>query len=116
VIGRLTAPSPGWTVDADVVVIGSGIAGLTAALRLRGVVGKVLVVTKDVLVRLSAGRATREASGRLTLEHAREVAETRVDVIWVGALTHSARVFDPGLDLHPTEPLAALALPRGPRR
>ncbi len=46
---RLLAPPPGWTIDADVVVIGSGIAGLTAALRLRGRVGKVLVVTKDVL-------------------------------------------------------------------
>jgi L-aspartate oxidase len=52
VVGRLTAPQPGWSVSADVVVIGSGIAGLTAALRLRGLggrVGKVLVVTKDVL-------------------------------------------------------------------
>ena len=47
--GRLVAPAPGWTVTADVVVIGSGVAGLTAALRLRGSVGKVLVVTKDVL-------------------------------------------------------------------
>ena len=40
---------PGWTTRADVVVIGSGIAGLTAALRLRGRVGKIMVVTKDVL-------------------------------------------------------------------
>jgi L-aspartate oxidase len=36
-------------VRADVVVIGSGIAGLTAALRLKDHVAKVLVVTKDVL-------------------------------------------------------------------
>ena len=47
--GRLAAPEPGWSVEADVVVVGSGIAGLTAALRLRGRVAKVLVVTKDVL-------------------------------------------------------------------
>jgi len=47
--GRLTAPSPGWTTQADVVIIGSGVAGLTAALRLREHVGTVLVVTKDVL-------------------------------------------------------------------
>jgi L-aspartate oxidase len=46
---RLAAPTPGWSTYADVVVIGSGIAGLTAALRLRRQVDKVLVVTKDVL-------------------------------------------------------------------
>jgi nicotinate-nucleotide pyrophosphorylase (carboxylating) len=50
-------------------------------------------------VALTAGRATLEASGGLTLERAREVAETGVDFISVGALTHSVRVFDLGLDL-----------------
>jgi L-aspartate oxidase len=57
--GRLTAPEPGWTTRADVVIVGSGIAGLTAALRLREHVDKVLVVTKDVL---SAG-STQWAQG-----------------------------------------------------
>jgi L-aspartate oxidase len=56
---RLAAGEPGWTTDADVVVVGSGIAGLTAALRLRERVGTVLVVTKDVL---SAG-STQWAQG-----------------------------------------------------
>jgi L-aspartate oxidase len=42
---RLAAPEPGWTLTADVVVVGSGIAGLTAALRARRV-GRVLLVTK----------------------------------------------------------------------
>ncbi|WP_433220960.1 L-aspartate oxidase [Microtetraspora malaysiensis] len=58
---RLTAPAPGWTVHADVVVIGSGIAGLTLALRYTELSpeGKVLVVTKDTL---SAG-STRWAQG-----------------------------------------------------
>ena len=32
---RLTAPAPGWATSADVIVVGSGIAGLTCALRLR---------------------------------------------------------------------------------
>ena len=45
----LYAPEPGWTTTADVVVVGSGIAGLTAALRLRRRVGRVLLVTKTVL-------------------------------------------------------------------
>ncbi len=49
--GRLSAPPPGWTTRADVVVIGSGIAGLTAALRVRAEAPSlsVLVVTKTVL-------------------------------------------------------------------
>jgi L-aspartate oxidase len=46
---RLVAPPPGWTVSADVVVAGSGIAGLTTALRLRQRVDRVLLVTKTVL-------------------------------------------------------------------
>ncbi len=50
-------------------------------------------------VRVTAGRATLEASGGLTLERAREVAETGVDFISVGALTHSVTVFDIGMDL-----------------
>lgn len=50
-------------------------------------------------VRITGGRATLEASGGLTLERAREVARTGVDFISVGALTHSVRVFDIGMDL-----------------
>ncbi len=50
-------------------------------------------------VRLTDGRASLEASGGLTLERAREVAETGVHLISVGALTHSVQVFDLGLDL-----------------
>jgi L-aspartate oxidase len=56
---RLSAPAPGWTTRADVVVVGSGIAGLTAALRLVGQVDTVLVVTKDVL----AAGSTQWAQG-----------------------------------------------------
>ena len=58
---RLAAPTPGWSTYADVVVIGSGIAGLTAALQLHASpsVGSVMVVTKDLL---SAG-STQWAQG-----------------------------------------------------
>jgi L-aspartate oxidase len=47
--GHLAAPSPGWSTSADAIVVGSGIAGLTAALRLRGRVQRVLVITKGDL-------------------------------------------------------------------
>ena len=46
---RLAAPEPGWVSAADVIVVGSGIAGLTAALRLRQRVDRVLLVTKTLL-------------------------------------------------------------------
>ena len=46
-----------------------------------------------------AGRATVEASGGVDLGTVRAIAETGVDVISVGALTHSARALDLGLDV-----------------
>jgi nicotinate-nucleotide pyrophosphorylase (carboxylating) len=49
-------------------------------------------------VTLVNGRVTLEASGGVSLETVREIAETGVDVISIGALTHSARVVDIGLD------------------
>ena len=45
------------------------------------------------------GRATVEASGGVSLDTVRAIAETGVDVISVGALTHSARALDLGLDV-----------------
>lgn len=45
-----------------------------------------------------AGRAELEASGGITLKSIRAVAESGVDYISVGALTHSARALDIGLD------------------
>lgn len=47
----------------------------------------------------AAGRCLLEASGELRLENARAVAETGVDYLAVGALTHSAPVLDIGLDI-----------------
>jgi nicotinate-nucleotide pyrophosphorylase (carboxylating) len=50
-------------------------------------------------VALVAGRARIEASGGITLETIREIALTGVDVISVGALTHSVKSLDLGLDI-----------------
>jgi nicotinate-nucleotide pyrophosphorylase (carboxylating) len=49
-------------------------------------------------VKLNAGRATLEASGNMKLDRIAEVAATGVDYISSGALTHSARTLDLGLD------------------
>jgi nicotinate-nucleotide pyrophosphorylase (carboxylating) len=51
-------------------------------------------------VKLVAGRAKLEASGGVTLQTVRAIAETGVDFISVGALTHSARSVDIALDFH----------------
>ena len=45
-------------------------------------------------VEMNAGRAKLEASGNVTLANVRQVAETGVDFISIGALTHSVIVFD----------------------
>ena len=45
-------------------------------------------------VRITAGRAKLEASGNVSLENVHRIAETGVDYISIGGLTHSARVFD----------------------
>lgn len=50
-------------------------------------------------VKLAKGQALLEASGGITLENVFAIAETGVDVISIGALTHSAPALDVGLDV-----------------
>lgn len=70
----------------DVILLDNfSLADLRRAVALRGAAGV-------------AGRPELEASGGITLEQARAVAETGVERIAVGALTHSAGILDLGLD------------------
>jgi nicotinate-nucleotide pyrophosphorylase (carboxylating) len=50
-------------------------------------------------VRITDGRVELEASGGITLERAARIGATGVDFVSVGALTHSVKVFDLGMDL-----------------
>lgn len=59
IVAKLAAPAPGWYAEADVIVVGSGIAGLTTAIRARNAGRRVILVTKDVV---DAG-STRWAQG-----------------------------------------------------
>ena len=52
-------------------------------------------------VAIAAGRVRLEASGGITLDTVRAVAETGVDAISIGALTHSVRALDISLEVHP---------------
>ncbi len=54
-------------------------------------------------VEMVGGRVLTEASGGVTLETVRGIAETGVDLISVGALTHSAPILDLGLDFLPVD-------------
>src|SRR5580658_8913091 len=51
IASRMLAPVPGWRRDADVVVVGSGVAGVTTVLAIRRALpdARILLVTKSVL-------------------------------------------------------------------
>ncbi|MBD48123.1 MAG: nicotinate-nucleotide diphosphorylase (carboxylating) [Dehalococcoidia bacterium] len=51
-------------------------------------------------VSIAGGRALIEASGGITLDNVKSVAETGVDIISVGALTHSTKALDISLDIN----------------
>ena len=82
-VPRLAASRPGWFAEADVVVIGSGIAGLTTAIRARNAGLRVILVTKDVV---DAG-STRWAQGGIAAALAPEDSadEHFADTIVAGA-------------------------------
>lgn len=58
-----------------------------------------LSALRQAVLRCKGSRVTLEASGNVDLDHVAEVAATGVDVISVGALTHSAPCLDLGLDV-----------------
>ena len=72
---RLAAEAPGWVTEVDVVVVGSGIAGLTAALECRDL-GKVVVVTKD---ELSAGSTHWAQGGIASVQAEGDTVQQHID-------------------------------------
>lgn len=80
---RLVAAEPGWTADADVVVIGSGVAGLTTALHARAAGLRVLLVTK---AQVDEG-STRWAQGGIAaaMDEDDSPAEHEQDTLVAGA-------------------------------
>jgi nicotinate-nucleotide pyrophosphorylase (carboxylating) len=59
------------------------------------------LVQLRVAVQHAKGRAQTEASGGVNLANVRQIAETGVDYISVGVITHSARAMDIALDFEP---------------
>jgi nicotinate-nucleotide pyrophosphorylase (carboxylating) len=97
-LAAVRAAYPGLPVEVEVTDLDQ-LRELLAAGCDRILLDNMDAATMTEAVRITGGRASLEASGGLTLERAREVAETGVDFISVGALTHSVTVFDLGMDL-----------------
>ncbi len=81
--GRLVSAEPGWTINADVIVVGSGIAGLSTAMHARRAGHRVLLVTK---AKVDEG-ATRWAQGGIAAALAEDdsPAEHLADTLVAGA-------------------------------
>lgn len=95
-VGRVKAAGP----DLEIEVEARTLADVAEALEIG--VKRILLDNMDIetlreAVRISRGRAKLEASGNVTLGNVRQIAETGVDSISIGALTHSAKVFDVSL-------------------
>lgn len=84
----LLAPEAGWTVEADVIVVGSGIAGISVALRARALGHRVLMVTK---ARIAEG-STQWAQGGIAASLADEDSP---DDHWQDTLVAGAGLCDP---------------------
>ena len=80
---KLLAPRPGWTISSDVIIVGSGIAGLTTALQIRAYGYSVLLVTK---ARVDEG-STKWAQGGIAaaLGPGDSPAEHEIDTLKAGA-------------------------------
>ena len=92
------AAYPGLPLEIEVDTVGQAREVIDAGADLV-LLDNMPAATMREVVEYARGRAKLEASGRLSLDNAREVAATGVDYLAVGALTHSAPVLDIGLDL-----------------
>ena len=98
----LAAAPPGVAVEVECATLDDVSAALEAGVP-RLLLDNMSLDELRRAVELAGGRAELEASGGITLETIRAVAETGVDYISIGALTHSAPALDVSLLLEPLE-------------
>jgi nicotinate-nucleotide pyrophosphorylase (carboxylating) len=104
------AARPELTIEVEVDTVAQAREVIDAGAQLV-LLDNMTLADMRTIVEYARGRAKLEASGGLTLEHAREVAETGVDYLAVGALTHSAPALDIGLDISDRATSGSLTLP-----
>ena len=94
------AAHPELTIEIEVDTVAQAIEVIDAGAQLVLLDNMAPALMREVVAYAHGhGGAQLEASGGLTLDRAREVAETGVDYLSVGALTHSAPALDIGLDI-----------------
>jgi nicotinate-nucleotide pyrophosphorylase (carboxylating) len=99
-VRRARAARPDLAVEVEVRDLGELDAALSAGAP-RIMLDNMDLATMRAAVERTAGRASLEASGGVTLGSLRKIAETGVDFISIGALTHSAPALDLSLILEP---------------
>jgi nicotinate-nucleotide pyrophosphorylase (carboxylating) len=99
-VRRLREAETGLPVEVEAETLRQVQAALDAGAE-RILLDNMPVATMREAVALVAGAAWLEASGGVTLANLRELAETGVDAISVGALTHSARSLDVSMEVLP---------------
>lgn len=89
---------PGIRVEVEVETLEEAAVALDAGAR-HLLLDNMSAVTMADVVRVNAGEAYLEASGGITLANVRDIAETGVDAVSSGALTHSAPALDVSLEV-----------------
>lgn len=95
---KLQRTFPGVPVEIEVDDIASAVEAVEAGADLIMLDNFTVEQAREAVAKV-AGRARIEVSGGLTLDSARAYGETGVDFLSVGALTHSVRAMDIGLDV-----------------
>jgi nicotinate-nucleotide pyrophosphorylase (carboxylating) len=95
---RVRAAYPDLPVQVEVTSVAEAVAAVEAGARFLLCDNLPPEALREVVAAV-AGRAELEATGNLTLEHARKYAGTGVDYLSVGAITHSAPILDIAMDL-----------------
>jgi len=97
---KVRATFPDVPVQVEVTTVAEAVEAVTAGATFLLLDNMEPGLLREVVAAVG-GKAELEATGGLTLERAREFAETGVDYLSVGALTHSSPILDIALDLRP---------------
>ena len=95
---ELVRQSSSLKVEIEVGNIGEAVEALDAGADII-MLDNMAVGEMKKMVELARGRTVIEASGGITLDNVRQVAETGVDLISIGAITHSTKALDLSLEL-----------------